>query len=299
MDESIIENLPNGVSTDFMTDSLDGTKVEPSCDNENALDVNRMMDEIQKLTSLVDELQVSKVQDNKQIINLNLNLDECKNENLEILKELENTKQKLVDTENVVKEKLDETEKVPQPVSPLPDTPVKIISPVGQIESEPQSALQIEQQQQHLEKGNEEPNQNLPSKAEVESESAERVSLSEDTRDVSNVSLDVSNASIDVSNASIDVSNASLEKSASDVSLAEAEEKIAGLLKLKEKLVKVQAEKVQLKEDLASMEEEISTITSANRSITACAILPILVMLVAFVIAFLPSAATLFGTNEL
>lgn len=299
MDESIIENLPNGVSTDFMTDSLDGTKVEPSCDNENALDVNRMMDEIQKLTSLVDELQVSKVQDNKQIINLNLNLDECKNENLEILKELENTKQKLVDTENVVKEKLDETEKVPQPVSPLPDTPVKIISPVGQIESEPQSALQIEQQQQHLEKGNEEPNQNLPSKAEVESESAERVSLSEDTLDVSNVSLDVSNASIDVSNASIDVSNASLEKSASDVSLAEAEEKIAGLLKLKEKLVKVQAEKVQLKEDLASMEEEISTITSANRSITACAILPILVMLVAFVIAFLPSAATLFGTNEL
>lgn len=299
MDESIIENLPNGVSTDFMTDSLDGTKVEPSCDNENALDVNRMMDEIQKLTSLVDELQVSKVQDNKQIINLNLNLDECKNENLEILKELENTKQKLVDTENVVKEKLDETEKVPQPVSPLPDTPVKIISPVGQIESEPQSALQIEQQQQHLEKGNEEPNQNLPSKAEVESESAERVSLSEDTRDVSNVSLDVSNASIDVSNASLDVSNASLEKSASDVSLAEAEEKIAGLLKLKEKLVKVQAEKVQLKEDLASMEEEISTITSANRSITACAILPILVMLVAFVIAFLPSAATLFGTNEL
>lgn len=300
MEESVIENFPsNGIATDCMTDSLDGTRVEPSCDNENALDVNRMMEEIQKLTSLVDELQLSKAQDNKQIINLNLNLDESKNENAEILKELEITRKKLADTEKVVDTKLGEMVMIPDPLSPLPETPTKIIRPTSETKPEPQCALQVDQEQQ-LQKQTQDLNQSLPSKEEIESEISEKVSTSEDTFDISNASFDVSHASLDVSNASIlDVSNASMEKSVSEVSLVEAEEKIAGLLKLKEKLVKVQAEKVQLKEDLASMEEEISTIISANRSITACAIIPILVMLLAFVVAFFPSAASLFGTNEL
>lgn len=83
-----------------------------------------------------------------------------------------------------------------------------------------------------------------------------------------------------------------------DMSLAEAEEKIAGLLKIKEKLVKCQAEKSLLEEDLENLKEDISTITLANRSVGLFTILPVLVLLVAILIAFLPSIASLFGTNE-
>lgn len=60
----------------------------------------------------------------------------------------------------------------------------------------------------------------------------------------------------------------------------------------------VRAEKSLLEEDLENLKEDISTITLANRSVGLFTILPVLVLLVAILIAFLPSIASLFGTNE-
>merc|ERR1712080_414075 len=127
-----------------------------------ALDMNKMMEEVENLTHLVDELQTSKMEANKQIMNLNLNLEECQNENSATLQELDNTKQKLVDVNKLVTEKeemitcletkLSEIEAVapwstlkfvPDPLSPLPDTPTKIQSS-DQVNPDPQATEQLE-----------------------------------------------------------------------------------------------------------------------------------------------------------
>jgi len=83
-----------------------------------------------------------------------------------------------------------------------------------------------------------------------------------------------------------------------EMSLEEAEEKIANLLKVKEKLVVVQAEKTQLELDVSSLEEELSTLAVASRSLTACTVIPLIVLLVAIVTAFLPVVSTIMGTRD-
>jgi len=83
-----------------------------------------------------------------------------------------------------------------------------------------------------------------------------------------------------------------------ELSLEEAEEKIAGLLKVKEKLVQVQAEKCQLEVDVSQLEDELSTLAVASRSLTACTVIPIIVLLVAIVTAFLPVVSNIMGTRD-
>jgi len=88
------------------------------------------------------------------------------------------------------------------------------------------------------------------------------------------------------------------EVSQLEISLEEAEEKIAGLLKVKEKLVLVQAEKSQLELDVSQLEEELSTLAVASRSLTACTVIPIIVLLIAIVTAFLPAVSSILGTRD-
>jgi len=83
-----------------------------------------------------------------------------------------------------------------------------------------------------------------------------------------------------------------------EISLEEAEEKISGLLKVKEKLVIVQAEKSQLEVDVSQLEDELSTLAVASRSLTACTVIPIIVLLVAIVTAFLPVVSSILGTRD-
>merc|ERR1712179_184202 len=83
-----------------------------------------------------------------------------------------------------------------------------------------------------------------------------------------------------------------------ELSLEEAEGKIAGLLKVKEKLVQVQAEKCQLEVDVSQLEDELSTLAVASRSLTACTVIPIIVLLVAIVTAFLPVVSNILGTRD-
>eukprot|EP00092_Neocalanus_flemingeri_P037773 GFUD01041121.1.p1 GENE.GFUD01041121.1~~GFUD01041121.1.p1 ORF type:complete len:760 (-),score=245.19 GFUD01041121.1:42-2321(-) len=83
-----------------------------------------------------------------------------------------------------------------------------------------------------------------------------------------------------------------------EISLEEAEDKIAGLLKVKEKLVIVQAEKSQLELDVSILEDELSTLAVASRSLTACTVIPIIVLLIAIVTAFLPLVSSILGTRD-
>jgi len=83
-----------------------------------------------------------------------------------------------------------------------------------------------------------------------------------------------------------------------EISLEEAEEKITGLLKVKEKLVIVQAEKSLLELDVSQLEDELSTLAVASRSLTACTVIPIIVLLVAIVTAFLPVVSSILGTRD-
>jgi len=93
-------------------------------------------------------------------------------------------------------------------------------------------------------------------------------------------------------------SSATSEVSVLEQSLEEAETKIASLLKMKEKLVIVQAENSQLELDVSNLEEELSTMSAVSRALTACTLAPLLVMVVAVVVAFLPMFSSVLGTRD-
>ena len=56
-----------------------------------------------------------------------------------------------------------------------------------------------------------------------------------------------------------------------------------------------QEEKSRLEVDVSTLEEELETL--ASRTLTACTVLPILVLIIAIVTAFLPLVSQLFGTR--
>ena len=49
--------------------------------------------------------------------------------------------------------------------------------------------------------------------------------------------------------------------------------------------------------DVSTLEEELETLAAASRTLTACTVLPILVLIIAIVTAFLPLVSQLFGTR--
>jgi len=93
-------------------------------------------------------------------------------------------------------------------------------------------------------------------------------------------------------------SSATSDVSVLEQSLEEAETKIAGLLKMKEKLVIVQGEKSQLELDVSTLEEDLSTMSAVSRTLTACTMGPLLVMLIAVVVAFFPVFSSILGTRD-
>merc|ERR1719499_776973 len=86
--------------------------------------------------------------------------------------------------------------------------------------------------------------------------------------------------------------------SALEQSLEEAEGRIAGLLSVKDRLVTVQEEKSRLETDVSALEEELETLAAASRTLTACTVLPLIVLIIAIVTAFLPLVSQLFGTRD-
>jgi len=100
------------------------------------------------------------------------------------------------------------------------------------------------------------------------------------------------------SSPSINLSSSCSDISQLELSLEEAEGKIGRLLKVKEKLVVVEAEKSQLEEDVSALQEEMSTLAVVSKTVTACSVIPFLVLLVAIVIAFLPTISSVLGTRD-
>jgi len=70
------------------------------------------------------------------------------------------------------------------------------------------------------------------------------------------------------------------------------------LQEVKERLVSVEAEKDKLEVDVSRLEEELSIIAVASRTLTACTVIPIIVLLIAIVMAFLPSISSILGTRD-
>lgn len=69
----------------FFNGFYSGTKPENLEPTDKSLELNKLVEETQKLKAVVDELQKSKVKTENEMINLKLNLDEAKNENSIVL----------------------------------------------------------------------------------------------------------------------------------------------------------------------------------------------------------------------
>lgn len=80
--------------------------------------------------------------------------------------------------------------------------------------------------------------------------------------------------------------------------LQEAERKITELLKIKEKFVEVDAEKSNLALNLSELEEEMDVLSLQTRTATACSLIPLAILVLAVVVAYLPSLSNLLGTAE-
>ena len=50
--------------------------------------------------------------------------------------------------------------------------------------------------------------------------------------------------------------------------------------------------------DVSVLEEELETLAAASRTLTACTVLPLIVLIIAIVTAFLPLVSQLFGTRD-
>jgi regulator of replication initiation timing len=81
-------------------------------------------------------------------------------------------------------------------------------------------------------------------------------------------------------------------------SLHEAEAKIAELLKVKERFADVAQDKSRLETSVAELEREVETLGFQSQTATACAVVPIFLLIMAIVMAYMPMLASLFGTAD-
>lgn len=79
----------------------------------------------------------------------------------------------------------------------------------------------------------------------------------------------------------------------------EDEAKMVQLLKIKEKYNELTDENKQLKSSLHDLETSMDSLNFQSQTASACALIPLAVLCVAFVIAYLPLFSSLFGTAEL
>lgn len=81
-------------------------------------------------------------------------------------------------------------------------------------------------------------------------------------------------------------------------SLSEAEAKISELLKVKEKYGEVSAEKSSLALNMSEMQDEMNLMTLQTRTATACALIPLAVVIIAICVTYLPFVSNFFGTTD-
>jgi len=303
------------------TDSLDGELGDEDEDEEEevvkvasdpaASDLAVLLREGNRLRATVEEMTRARSNTDNELVNLRINLEEAKNENVTILQELEKTRVKLASAERVVVEKEALAKKLEESCRQdtskdtskdaskelLRDTPAN--SPDESAKQDTFDSLRNRLKTLEAE------NALLKAKYASREEAMDGVQplqpLEEGSvgeRISSNLPISSSSSSLLESSSSLSLLDQSTSStSALEQSLEEAESRIAGLLSVKDRLVTVQEEKSRLEVDVSTLEEELETLAAASRTLTACTVLPILVLIIAIVTAFLPLVSQLFGTR--
>merc|ERR1719266_1802439 len=246
-----------------------------------------------------------------ELVNLRINLEEAKNENVTILQELEKTRLKLSSAERVVVEKealvkkLEESCRQDTSKDTFKDASKELLRDTSSNSPDESAKQDTFDSLRNRLKTLEAENALLKAKYASREETMDGVQplqpLEEGIageRISSNLPISSSSSSLLESSSSLSLLDQSTSStSALEQSLEEAESRIAGLLSVKDRLVTVQEEKSRLEVDVSTLEEELETLAAASRTLTACTVLPILVLIIAIVTAFLPLVSQLFGTR--
>merc|ERR1719220_3015342 len=240
------------------TDSLDGELGDEDEDEEEevvkvasdpaASDLAVLLREGNRLRATVEEMTRARTNTDNELVNLRINLEEAKNENVTILQELEKTRLKLASVERVAAEKevlvkkLEESCRQETSKDTIRDSSMDTIRDTSKDASKDTSAN----------------------------------SSNQETLD----SLRNRLKALEAENAQLKAKYASEEQAMDKVQLPQPLE-----------------EKSRLEVDVTTLEEELETLATASRTLTACTVLPILVLIIAIVIAFLPFVSQLFGTR--
>jgi len=297
------------------TDSLDGELGDEDEDEEEeevvkvasdpaASDLAVLLREGNRLRATVEEMTRARTNTDNELVNLRINLEEAKNENATILQELEKTRLKLASVERVAAEKELLVKKLEE--SCRQDTSKDTSKDASKDTPANSSNQDTFDSLRNRLKALEAENAQLKAKYASGENAMDKVQLPQPLegervgdRISSNLPISSSPSSLLLDSPSstslLDQSTSST--SALEQSLEEAESRIAGLLSVKDRLVTVQEEKSRLEVDVTTLEEELETLATASRTLTACTVLPILVLVIAIVIAFLPFVSQLFGTR--
>merc|ERR1719350_1063087 len=303
------------------TDSLDGELGDEDEDEEEDVvkvtseaapsDLAVLLREGNRLRATVEEMTRARVNTDNELVNLRINLEEAKNENVTILQELEKTRLKLASVEQfaaekeVLVKKLEESCRQDTFKDTSKDTIRDSKDASKDTSANPSNQDTFDSLRNRL-KALEAENAQLKAKYASEEHAMEKVQLPQSVEGESAGDRISSHLPISSSSSSLILDSPSstslLDQSTSSTSvleqsLEEAESRIAGLLSVKDRLVTVQEEKSRLEVDVTTLEEELETLATASRTLTACTVLPILVLIIAIVIAFLPFVSQLFGTR--
>jgi len=301
------------------TDSLDGELGDDDEDEEEdvvkvasdpaASDLAVLLREGNRLRATVEEMTRVRSNTDNELVNLRINLEEAKNENVTILQELEKTRLKLASAERVVLEKEAVAKKLEESCGKDTATDTSRDASMETLKDTSANSPNESAKQDTFDslrnrlKALETENALLKAKYASREEATDGVQPlqpmeegSAGERISSNLPISGSSSSLlDSSLSLLDQSTSST--SALEQSLEEAESRIAGLLSVKDRLVTVQEEKSRLEVDVSTLEEELETLAAGSRTLTACTVLPLLVLIIAIVIAFLPLVSQLFGTR--
>jgi len=309
------------------TDSLDGELGDEDEDDEEeevvkvasdpaSSDLAVLLREGNRLRATVEEMTRARTNTDNELVNLRINLEEAKNENVTILQELEKTRLKLASVERVAAEKellvkkLEESSRQDTSKDTTRDTSKDTLGDTSNDASKDISANSSNQDTfdslRNRLKALEAENAQLKAKYASGENAMDKAQLPQPLegeivgdRISSDLPISSSSSSLILDSPS---STSLLDQSTSSTSvleqsLEEAESRIAGLLSVKDRLVTVQEEKSRLEVDVTTLEEELETLATASRTLTSCTVLPILVLIIAIVIAFLPLVSQLFGTR--
>lgn len=320
LDKTENDNDELSLSTDSLEDDEDMSRnrfnvvLADNTISSESSDPAKMMEETLKLRSLVEEINRSKVKTDYELVNLRINLEEAKNENSTVLQELENTRNKLADAEQLIssqdklvrdlEEKIQENSfRAAEPaaersegdgaeapeeqqltkssaITPDPDNK-QISDPLREEERLSKECKSLQELVQKLEEKN----------ANLQAECLRKdASLLSSNNKIEQLETRVSEVSL---TSPACVTEAPSAPSVSDSSLQEARED-----EVRERLDSVQAEKDKLECDVSRLEEELSIIAVASRTLTACTVIPVIVLLIAIVMAFQPLISSIFGTRD-